>query len=495
VGSLIHLISQLSDARYGVNILEETPPGGVRGVGTNVVAVVGHFPWGPIDEATDITSNGELFDAFAPTPFDVLDDWAALKSFINKTFPNTVKVVRVSPAAAVKATYTFDDAVAADSVVVTAKYFGSVGNQIKVAWSANADDPTARDATVTIGTSYTATYTNVATIVAAALVVTDPGDPYVTFAAAGAATAVPAAIAATSLATGADGTPVAGDYSTAIEVLADASVEFSVGFVAEPDASLIDDVNEAIELFVNTHHKGFWVYCTPAAQSSSTAQTYVSARRTDRTTYTWPRVKTINAYDPDREEITVDGAAFAAVAIASVEPHKSPGGAPGARYLKGITGLEQGASLTTLNTLVSKGITPWYMSTALEGAILHNAVTTSLTAGLTKVFRRRKFDHLVQSMAAFLEHFVGEPLDIDLDNQELGNVTGPEIKQLESFLDDEERNGRIADWDIDAFSQNTASNIANGQWIILVAVTLVAAQEQIVLRARIGESVVIDQAA
>lgn len=489
MGSLIHLISQLTDAKYGVNILEETPPGGVRGTGTNKVAVVGHFPWGPVDEATEITSNAELFDTFAPLPFDVLDDWASLKAFINKTFPNTVQVVRISPAAAAVATYAFEDTGPTDSVDVTARYPGSVGNQIKVAWTVNADDATARDATVTIGTKYSATYKRVATIVAAALVVTDPGDPYVEFAKATGATAVPAAIAATSLAGGADGTPVAGDYSTGIAVFEDASVEFNVGFVAEPDSALIDDVNDAIKLFVDTYSRGVWVLCTPAAQAAATAKTYVADYRSDRLVYAWPRVKTVNAYDPDRAEVTVDGAAFAAAAIASVDPEISPGGAPGAPFLRGITGLEQAASLLTLNDLNDSGIAPWFMSTALAGAILHRGVTTSLTAGLTKIFRRRMTDFLVQSIAGRLEYWVGRPLDLDLTNRALGTVTGPEIGEVRQFLSDLVDRGRIRQFSLDPFGANVQTNIDDGQWVILLLVKLISAQEEIVLRAAIGESV------
>lgn len=498
MGSLVHKIAALTAARYGVNILEEVPPGGVRGVGTNVVAVVGHFPWGPVDTVTDITSNGELFDAFAPLPFDVLDDWASLKAFLNKTFPNTVKVVRISPTAAAAATKTFNDAESspAASVTVTARYAGSVGNQITVAWTANADDATARDATVAIGTKYSATYEAVATMVGSALVVTDPGDPYVAFSKAASATKVPAAAAATALATGADGTPAAGDYTAALEVLADASVEFNVGFVAEPPADILEDVNEAIKAFVDEHDKGFWVPCTPASQTSSAAQAYMATLRTDRFLYPWPRVKTVNGFDPDREEITVDGAAFAACAIANVQPEISPGGAPGAPYLRGITGLEQGASLTTLNALNAAGVSPFFMSTALEGAILHNAVTTSLTPGLTKVFRRRMTDYIVSLLSGILERYVGQPLDIDLENQALGPVTGPEMGEVRAALEGlaNPSRQRIREYAIDEFSQNTSAGIAEGQWVILTEVGLFAAQEKIVLLARIGEGVEITEA-
>lgn len=496
MGSLVHFISSISGAKYGVNVLEVNPPGGVRGAGTNVVACVANLPWGPVDAITEITSTAELFDTFAPLVFDALDDYPALKAFLNKTFPNSIKIARISPAGQATAARTFDDVSSGDSVVATARYPGLLGNSISVAWSVNSDDATARDATVTIGSSYSATYKRVATIVSAALVVTDPGDPYVAFTKASGATLVPAAIAATALTSGANGTAAAGDYSTCIDLFAGASVGWSVGFVAEPESALIDDINTALEAQANTLSRGLWVLCTPAAQAYATALTYVASYRTERTFYAWPKVKTTNLYDADRGEITVDGNSFAAVAIASVDPEKSPGGAPGAPFLRGITGLETEATITQLNNLNAAGVSPWFMSDALEGAILHNAVLTTLTSGKTKVFRRRMTDYIVQGIAAYLERFVGEILDVDLVNRRLGAVTAPEAGVVRQFLADLKKdglNGRIRDYSLDEFGGNVQSNIDAGQWILILAVKLFSVQEQIVLQAQIGETVQITE--
>ncbi|MEQ1494493.1 MAG: hypothetical protein ABL912_01865 [Novosphingobium sp.] len=491
MGSLVHVISSLTDARYGVNILEVSPPAGVAGAGTNVVAVVGNFPWGPVDAVTTITSPAELYDTLCPNAFGAIDSFPAMKAFLNKTFPSLVKVVRISPSGQATATAVFNDGGGspAPSVDVSAKYAGSLGNSIKVAWAVNADDATARDATVTIGTLYSVTYKSVATIVASALVVTDPGDPYVTFAKHSAATLVPAAVAATSLASGADGTAVSGDYTGAMDLFADASVAFDVGFVAEPESGVIAAVNVAMKTFQDTYQKGIWVASTPASQSASAAKTAVALTRSDRVVYPWPRVKTINAYDPNQAEITVDGAAFAAVAIASVDPEVSPGGAPGAPALRGIVGVEQGASLLSLKDLNDNGVSPFMMSDALEGAILHNCLTTTLVAGKTRVFRRRMTDYITKSIAAFLERFVGNPLDINISTRTLGPITGPEIATVRQFLSDLKVANRIVDYSIDEFSANLASNIADGTWIILGAVRLVSAQEAIVFQAQIGEAV------
>lgn len=497
MASLIHQITAITAALYGVNILEQAPPGGVRGSGTSVVAVVAATPWGPTEAATVIGSPGELFETFCPLVFNVQNDYVAMRAFLGKTFPSTILVVRPLAGSAAAAARTFDDASAGDSVTATARYVGAVGNQIGVTWTANADDATARDALVTIGTSYSVLYKQVATIVASALVVTDPGDPYVSFAKASGATLVPVAASVALLTAGSDGTAVAGDYTDAIDVLSDASLDWSVGFVAEAPSALLDAINAKIKAVNDTNLRGFWVSCTPAAQSKASALTYVSSYRSDRTLMPWRRVKVTNAYDPNRGTITVDGNAFAAVAIASVPPEVSPGGAPGAPHLKGIIGLEDGltASAADLNALNAAGVTPFFMSTALEGAILHNAVTTSLVTGKTKVFRRRMTDWLLGSLAAFLERFAGQPLDLDLAKQRLGPITAPEIGELRTFLASlaPPDASRIKAWAIDEFGANTETNLRAGQWRILVGVTIYPAQEQIVLLASVGETVTVQE--
>lgn len=495
MASLIRRITALSAANYGVNILEQAPPGVVQGAQSAVVGVVGWFPWGPRNTVTEISSPRELFDTFCPLPFDVTDDWAAMKAFLNKTFPAGLKVVNIEPSGAAAADFDFVDASADESVTVTAKYKGSVGNSIKVAWTANADDATARDATVTIGSLYSVTYKAVATIVSTALVVTDPGDPFVTFSKFSGATLVPAAISATSLSGGADGTEAAADYTGSGKGLLKfygESVDVDILFVAEPGSSFIADINTGIEAYVNTNEKGMAILCTPAAQSKSTARTYVADYRSERLVYTWPRVKTTNLYDPLNAEVTVDGAAFAAAALAGVAPEVSPGGAPGAPFLTGITGLEdETATAADMDTLNEYGVTPWMMNTALGGAIMRKAMTTSLTSGRTRVFRRRMTDFIVESLSARWEQFAEAPLDLTLSTQTLGPNSGQLVAETVAFLEQLKADGRIREYAVDPWSENSSGSIADGTWVIVVTVGLFSAMDNLVLKANIGEGVTI----
>lgn len=500
--ALVRQISAITAARYGVNILEVTPVGTVQGVGTNIVAAVGLFPWGPETDVTQV-SGGSLFETFAPLEFGVEDTYPALKAFLNKRFPSVVKISRVPVTGAVAADFTFPGAGAVDSVVVAAKYKGAVGGQISVAWSANATTPANADATVTItkpdgSTSYTAFYENVA-VPGTPITVTDPGDPFVTFSiAAGSPAVVPTLpTSATALTGGADGTAVIGDFSTAINAFANASEDWSVAFVAEPPDSLIDDINAAIKTFTDANDRGFWVACTAANLTQVAAVTDVANYRSDRIMYPWPQVQTINGFDPNRALTTVQANSFAAVAIASVLPEASPGGAAGAEFMSGIKALEPGqrASDSELEVLGDAGITPIFISRAL-GPVIYDAKTTFIgNTDLREVFRRRMTDFLLDSIAETLAADVGKPLDIDIVNKRGGPITSPRIGALESFLDGLVGDSRIREFSLDPFNGNTQTNIDAGQWILDVEVKLFSVQKQIILRGLIGPTVTINEVA
>lgn len=192
--------------------------------------------------------------------------------------------------------------------------------------------------------------------------------------------------------------------------------------------------------------------------------------------------------------MTVQGNAFAAAAIASVPAYKSPGGAPGAPFLRGILGLELPASAIQLNDLVANGVTPWFMSSALEGAILHNAVTTSLVSGKKKVFRRRMTDFLTRSIANLFELYVGQPLDIILADREFGPFTSAEIGAVKAFLQDLKERFQIVAYRVDPFNTNTQAAVGDGQWVVVIETQLVPAQEKIILKATIGETITVSEA-
>lgn len=504
MGSLVRRITSAAQAGYGVNILEVAPPASVSGVSSNIAGIIAHLPWGPVNEVTEISSPTEFFSVFAPTVF-TLDEttFTALYAFMNKSFSGGMKIVRIATGTQATAARTFDDASAGDSVTVTANYGGTAGNQIYITWTANADDATARDATVTIGTTYTKTYEQVATIVSSALVVTDPGDPYVTFTKASGATLVPAAIAATALTGGVDGTPTSSNYlgsgssSVGLRLFYGDSIDVNVVFVAEPDESLIDAINDGLVTFADETKKAVVVLNTVEGQAYADAKTYVADyRQSDGyVVYPWPKVYTVNTYDDDRGEILVNGNSFIASALVSIDPEVSVAGKLGSQALYGITDLEfTDTTKGQLDQLKAKGILSFFMSTARGGAVTIGDPNTSLESGKGKIFRRRMTDYITVSISNLLELYIGETLDVNLTTGTLGPTTTAEISAIAGFLDNLVSDGRIQDYMVDGLSGNLQANLDDGEWIILLQVKLNPHQEVIILKAEIGETVTITEA-
>lgn len=498
MGSLVRRISSEGSAGYGVNILEVLPPGQIRSAGSTVVGIVGDFPWGPVSVLTEINTAGEFFSTFCPPAFNSAGSYAAMDALLNKAFPAGMQVCRIVPTSVAQATAakTYQDNDPANSVTVTAKYPGALGNSISVAWVENADDATARDAVVTIGTTYSVTYEAVATMSGGALVVADPGDPYVTFSKHASGDEVPAVAAASALTGGADGTAVAGDYvgsstsAVGIRLFYADSVQTDVLFVASCPSGLIATVNTGLEAYATDTSKGVVVLSVPASQSEATAKTYVVDYRSDRIVYPYPRVKTTDFYDTTAPTITVDPNSFVAALISATDPWISPGGPRASRAaLAGITGLEA-ASISTggYDALTDAGICAIAM---FDGsAIVRGAVTTSITSGLEKIRRRRTADYLEKAIANRLQEYVETPLDLDLTTQALGPNTAAEIGEITAFLANEKLKQHIKDYAVDPWGSATALDIAAGIWTIAIAVTTYSDQDQIILRFNVGDGVV-----
>lgn len=495
MGSLIRRVSGTSSVGYGVNLLELLPPGQIRAGGLSVVGIVGDFPWGPLG-ITEISTPAELFATFCPAAFDAAASYTAMRAFLGKTFPSGMLVCRIPAADAATAAKTYDDASVGDSVTVTAKYQGVLGNSVSVEWSTNADDSTARDATVTIGTGYSVAYPAVATIVATVLTVTDPADPYVTFSKASGGTLVPAVAAAAALVGGANGTATAANYvgtsSTIVGIrkFYPESIAVDVLFVAECPSALIDSVNTGLKAFGTDTKKGMVVLSTVNGQSVATAKTYVASYRADRAVYAYPRVLCTDGYTSSLPEIEVDGNAFAAACIVNCDPWKSPGGAEGAQFLTGITGLEnEDLTAGEMDALNAKGITPFAMITSLGGAILRKAVTTSITSGLTKIRRRRTTDYLMNAIAERGQFYTERAFDGDFTNQTLGPISGGYVSEIGSFLGNEKALGHIASYGVDAFSAATQLDLDAGRWTVAISVRTYSDMDEIVLSHTIGDSV------
>jgi hypothetical protein len=382
------------------------------------------------------------------------------------------------------------------TVTITAKYAGALGNAISFQWTAaTSGDADERNLVVTTTGGYAATYEDLTTAT-----VTAVDDPFIDVAAAG-ATALPTAGAATALTSGADGAAAAADFTgtgKGIALFEADAVSWDVLFVAECPSALVDDVNTKLDA-VSELGKGFVVLCTVASQAASAAITYIADYRSSRggSLYCWPRVKTTDFFQATPAEVTVDGNAFAAAAIANVDPWLSPGGAGknqgGVDLLAGITGLEdESATRASLDALNAAGVAP-FARTAGLGIILRRAVTTALS-GRTRVYSRRMADYLIQAITSFAELFVERPLDVDLANNDLGTWTGGFVTAVRGFLDGEAQAEHLRAYSVDPFSASTPTDIAANRWTVLISVQLLSMNEELVLKTSIGETVQIAEA-
>lgn len=507
MAGLIRQIATLASASYGVNILDEQPPGAVVGVGTNVVGVVVDLPWGAVNTPTFISISAELFETFAPVAFGdpALNAFQGLKAFLGKTFPAGIWVNRIAATGQAVAAFAFQ-ATASDSVDATARHPGTLGNAVSVAWVVNADDVDARDAIVTVN-GVSTTYLAVTTETGG-LQLTDPGDPFVGFALASGATEVPDAIAATPLAGGLDGTAVALDYTgsvssdVGIRQFYGESFLLNVLFVAECPTALVDAVNTSIKAYATDNDKGMALLCSTSGQTKADAKTYVATNNLDddRLVFSWPYVNITNTFDSALGLAAVDPNSFIAAAIATQPPDDSPGGAAGLAQFEGIVSLvDSSANTTDLQQMNAAGVAPisrWPKG----GFFLHRGVTTDITAGLTRIVRRRMADFIEDSIGLRLIEFLEKKLDIDLAGQSLGPVTSVEVGEIEQFLqglqDDNRINGtdQVPGYAVDPFSANTQTIIDSGEWRIKTAVKLWSSQDVIVFLATIGETVTITEA-
>jgi len=495
MGSLVRRIEGLSQAGYGVNMLEVPAPKRVAGGASNVVGMVADLPWGPVNSVQTVGSFGEFFDTFYPDGFGASKDFTtypAILALLNKPWPaGGLKVCRIAATSQASAG---SGAITAGtgSFTITAKYPGALGNSITYHWeAATGGDAAKRNLTIAVGTGYSETYEDLATTDVAAI-----SDPYVEITESS-PSAMPATGSATALTSGSDGTAVAADYtgsissSVGIRQFYGEGVKCDVLFCAEVPEALKAGVNTGVKGWVDDTDKGIASLCTTDGQATADAITDVASYRADRLHYPWPMVKTANFFADTVADIEVDGNAFAAFAWAAVDPWVSAGGAPGAPYLKGITGLEdESASRSTMDSLNAAGIAPWMMSSDLGGAIIRKGVSTALT-GHTKLRSRRLVDYLQQAFARFAVNYTETQLDIDLAAEALGPNTGGFVAAISAWLLGEKELGHgIKSFAIDPFSGNTEASLDTNQWVVLVAVEIYGTADTIVFKMQAGTTVV-----
>lgn len=494
--SLVRSILKASDAQFGVNLWDIAPPMSPVGAVSRRIGIVGDFPWGAVNTPTLCLSYQDILAAICPAALGsaILAASTAMAAFLGKTFPGPVVLCRINAtdAAAEILSYT----VTGGTIVATGNYKGTALAGLTVTWAAATDaDSTHRDLTVAIGTSYSVTYTNVTLTN-----ITSLGDPYITWTKGSAPSVLPAAAASVTARTaGLAGTAVAGDYvgssssNVGIQTFYASNQDVDVLFVAECPSGLVAAVNAGLKTYADTAGKsGLAVLCSVPSQSAATASTYAAtySNAQSKTVGCWPRVKLIDGRSASLPTLTVDGNAFMAVAMASVDPWDSPEGVNSAPYLTAITGLEtDGSSDTAYAAIQAGGMSAFFLESTL-GPIIRGAVTTNLTSGQTDIIRSLYRRYLGNQVAAYAVHYIGVALQVNLTTQKLGAKVSPLVAAIRAFCALEQALEHINGYTVDPFSGNVTADIDAGNWTILTAIDTYAPLRKLIIGTQIGSTVV-----
>lgn len=228
----------------------------------------------------------------------------------------------------------------------------------------------------------------------------------------------------------------------------------------------------------------------------------VGANRDERVVYTWPGAVTFVPEAVNYRLKTADGLTtidglldetydmWYASLLSNLPPEKNPGqaSAPVPQVFAPVQGVQRGVanlSMADYIALRAAGVSALRMDRS-AGPIIQSGITTSLTAGLTTVNRRRMADFIQDSLARALLPFDKQVLSNQLRDSAVGEVT--------SFLNDllspnNPAAQRIAQFQVDDKSGNTPDLLAKGVFVIIVRVRMLPTADFIVIQAEIGQGV------
>ena len=509
----VNTISNVTDipvGGVGVYILDAGPTRSIRGNLSQTVGYVITAEWGPAEVWYEPLSANDLVERH--WPFGPTGGFYGISN-LPKVRAKFWRVLGTSP---VKSTKTFQDGAGspADSLEVTAKYYGTDGDKIKITITANADDSDARDVRVYMQDPATGVIAHDETYVALQAddgTVTDPGDPYVTFTKASGATLAAAVAAGVSLAGGSSGTIAATDFADAFTAAGSPVNGIDILCPVEPASSILAATNAALYTFATSAAgRNILCYgCSPASEAAGTALTTVASYRSVYLNfyYPWRRVQRRVFYSYRGTATSVTQTLCGGPLLAAMRAKLVPGDAAMmstvAEWNSSVVGLDTGATDVDESgyaTLAAAGITAWYYNDEF-GYVPYNDVCTYLVnsvpiAGDLKPYKVYASDAIAQYMAGFL----GKPLDLDLGTETLGPVTRAQIGAIRKFLKAETTAGRIIGgqnsdgstspaWSVDPFSLATSDNLADGRWDVSIQARKTPRQRQNVLYTQIDLSV------
>jgi len=468
----------------GIIIDEQAPPPSITGVSANTVVLVGQFQRGPANKLSlPIGSIGEFREEYGADKAQ-----SGNKQLVNKRF-GRLRIIRVLPTGAAKATLTADDGGTPDDIIkFDAKYEGSYGNSIKVTIEAGSG---------AIGKKYTIKDTS-----EGAVLPTEVYDQVLianvaankTFAGSKlvdvsviATTAEPADLAETALAGGLAGAVVDTDYEAAIAV---AEQERSGNLL------ILDAYNAVRNAYLKTHvaatQDKMCVVCGDEGDDRSDAVADAANYRDadGRIIYGWPYVETIIN---GGKELT-NPASWIASIFSQVAPSVAISFTGNTSFLAGITDLEMKESRNGYIALNEAGVCCLEQDLDI-GFVIKNAVTTHIiNSEKREILRRRMADFLTDSIALFLKNYQNQVNSVEKRDEVKGAILDFDTRLvrdgiLPSSADVQGGEPVLVDTD----SLNTDSVVAQGQFRILFKRRIFSSMRFIVLQAEIGTGVVVTE--
>lgn len=468
----------------GIIVNESAPAPSVQGVPANTAILVGAFQRGPVNELKEVGSIAQLHEIYGKSEF------SGNRELKNKKF-GRLKIVRVLPTGAAKASLGLDDADPEVVLTITAKHEGAYGNLITV---------TVEDGSVS-GKKITITDTNPDAVLTPEVYdnITTANKSDVELAelfagsqlvdVTGAGDADPVNIAATPLAAGTDGTLADTDYEAAITI----TEQERAGNVLWADKQSATIKGYLKQTVLNAPDK--MVVMSPDSDTDNLA-----AAIADVANYRDTEGRIIYAFNHLQTRINgvlvyTSPAAWVASVISNTSAHIDPAFAQNIQYLAGVTDMKY--KLTRAEYIQAKeaGIAAFEYDADLGGHKLKSGITTQiLNSSKVTILRRRMADFYSNSVALFLKNYQNAPNTLPNRTLVKGAILAFDNGLIRDGIlpsDDEVNDGaaRLIDTEV----LNTDLSIGQGFFKIQVKRRLYSSMRFIVFQIEIGETVVVTE--
>jgi hypothetical protein len=462
----------------GIVIDEQAPAPQVQGVGTGVAILVGQFQRG-VQSLERISSLADFQEKFGKSSY------LGNVQLKNKKFASGMKIIRVIASDATKAQVIADDGATTDILQFDAKSAGLYGNSLSVLIEAGSD----QGVKITIADENEDAVLN--SEVYDNYLVAQGASPFalsklvdVTVLA---TSAEPAQASKTNLAGGSDGTIADTDYEDAIK-LAEAEWAGNILF--------LDEYNQVRNAYLKSHaaltQDKMCILAGGENDDVSTAVSNVSTLRdTDgRLIYAYNWVQTL----VDGIPTMTSPASWYASILSQSSPSIDPAYAENSRYLFGVLGLKQNLTRADYIALMEAGISAFEFDPDIGFKLKSGVVTQIANSSKLTVLRRRMADYLTNSIGRFLKVYQNavnsQENRVAVKSAMLNFVKTQE--DLGLLPKDSEVQGGSAKL-VDIETLNSDLSIAQGKFFIQYKQRIYSSMRFIVLRAEIGESVVVTE--